>query len=295
MGTLLLRSLGLLALFQLLGVTVLVAGRRRRALLVAGLLLAAIAGLTVALQDAEAGVFLASGVLAAAGVERAVRAGRSLWPVVFAGAVPVVLAAGFGLSNPNPQQAWSNLAAQVDSLAGVAHLPPPSGSQPPPEERRSREETERLAMAASQWALRLLPAEVLMMALLQTLPLVVVAGRLRQRDGGIAAVLPVSHWQVPFAVVWVLAVGLGLLATRSPVARIAGANLVFVVAVGLAVQGLAVLWSWLERGLPPPARALLLGSLVLAAWPFLVGALAVLGTADLWVDFRRLRPVTEDS
>jgi uncharacterized protein YybS (DUF2232 family) len=141
----------------------------------------------------------------------------------------------------------------------------------------------------------LLPAEILAMAMLQVLPLVIVAGRSRQRAGGTVAVLPVSHWQVPFPSVWGLAIGLALLATRSEVARIAGANVVCVVAVGLAIQGLAVLWSWLERGLPPPARALLLGSLVLAAWPFLVVALALIGTADLWVDFRRLRPVTEES
>jgi uncharacterized protein YybS (DUF2232 family) len=156
-------------------------------------------------------------------------------------------------------------------------------------------QSQQLAATASRWALRLLPAEILALALLQVLPLVVVAGGFRVRSGLPVAVLPVTAWQVPFASIWVLAVGLALAATRPPVTRIAGANLVLIVSAALAVQGLAVLWSWLERGLPPVARALLLASMVLAAWPFLVLTLALLGTADLWVDFRRLRAVTEDS
>src|SRR6187200_426644 len=116
MGTLLLRSFGLLVLFQLLAVAVLWAGSRSRATLVALGFGIGLAGLAYGMRDAEAALFLGSGVVAGWLIERAVRRGWSLWPTVLVGSLPVVLTAVFGLVNSDPRQAWHELSAQVDSL-----------------------------------------------------------------------------------------------------------------------------------------------------------------------------------
>jgi hypothetical protein len=292
MGTLLLRSFGLLVLFQMLAVAVLWAGSRRRATLVALGLGIGLGGLAYGSRDAEAALFLGGGVAAGWLIERAVRRGWSLWPTVLLGSIPVVLTAVFGLVSPDPRHTWRDLSAQVDSLAVGATVPTPTGDRRPKSggETNATPRRHRGALGRCGCCHGYPGAGAL-----QVLPLVVVAGGFAQRARRAAAVLPVSGWQVPFVSVWGLALGLGLAASGVAAARVVGANIVMAVGTALAVQGLAVLWSWLERALPPPARALLLASMVLAAWPFLAVALALLGTADLWLDFRRLRAVTEDS
>jgi hypothetical protein len=109
---------------------------------------------------------------------------------------------------------------------------------------------------------------------------------------------PFARWQVPFAAVWFLAAGLGLLASRHLVATIVGANLAVCVAAWFALQGAAVVMALFERTLPPGSRVftLVVGVLTgLFAWPIVGTALAILGLADGWIDFRRLRTAADST
>jgi uncharacterized protein YybS (DUF2232 family) len=143
-----------------------------------------------------------------------------------------------------------------------------------------------------------LPAGIVGMALLQTLLVVVTAGRLVRAAGMFTPVLPVSRWQVPFGAIWGLVSGLALVAMRQPVTMVIGLNVAVLVGAWLAVQGFAVFLAALERTVAPALRnaSLLLATLTtLVAWPLVAFGLALLGLLDLWVDFRKLRPAAGDS
>jgi hypothetical protein len=295
--TLLLRSLGLLALFQLLGWTVIAAGRRRRSGFAAALLLAALAGAAGMQRRTDPALTLGSAVVAAFVVERAVRRGRGPWQTALVGLVPVVLAATLDVTGTDPRRSWSEMQHELDRLAGADSLGAVPSPTAPPEERVRLERTQALAVTASHWALRLLPAEIVVFALLQVLVLVVVAGRAVRAAGVPVAVLPVASWRVPFASIWALALGLALAATRHPVPVAAGLNLVVVVAALLALQGMAVVLAWFGRTARTPGRTWMVAVVAfsaLVAWPFVPAALALLGAADLWVDFRRPRRAADD-
>ena len=79
-----------------------------------------------------------------------------------------------------------------------------------------------------------------------------------------------------------------------------GGNVVTGVAVVFAVQGTAVALAAVERSAAQAAGALrfVIASLFVVVavlmWPLLMTGLALLGAADLWVDFRRLRPAGDD-
>jgi hypothetical protein len=291
MGSLFLRSLGLVALFEALAVTAILPAARRRTAVVLGLL-AGIVLLGVVQRRTEPALFLASGIFSGLLVRAAVRRGRGVWATTALGMAPVVLAATVELTGAG--QSWSDLRAQVETIAG-ARNPPPSGPDPPPEEKRLQERTHAIAVLAATWALRLLPMEIAGMALLQVLPLVAFAGAIARRLHKPVAVPPVAGWTVPFAAVWALAFGLALVATRQRVAVVVGANIAALVGLWLAVQGFAVVLAFFGRGGPPFARGFLLLAAALLAWPFLVSACAILGIADLWVDFRRLRRKADSS
>ena len=117
--------------------------------------------------------------------------------------------------------------------------------------------------------------------------IVLLAGRLRL--GFPVQGLPsFGRWRFPFALVWLLALGVGLmiaprhldgLASWPPV----GINLVLVVIGLTAVQGAAVQWCLSPRNIPWPVRVILL---FMAGFLFL--PLVFLGLADQWLDFRKL-------
>jgi hypothetical protein len=316
--SLLLRSFALLVLFQLLAAVVLVAGRRGRATVAVAILLASIAGMVVVQRSTDPGLFFASAVLCGFGVDRAVRAGGSVWRVTASGLVPVVVASALAFAGQDPAHTTGALREQFEEMAKAgAARPPGAGSRTTgpdtlaagtaaadsqrsvaPEERVWREQTAELSAFAARWAMRLLPAGIVGMGLLQTLLVVVLAGKLARAAGGRTAVLPVSRWQVPFGAVWGLVAGLALMALRQPVVTVVGVNLAVLVAAWLAVQGFAVFLAALERTVAPAMRklTLLLATLTtLVAWPLVTFGLALLGLLDLWVDFRKLRPAAEDS
>jgi hypothetical protein len=158
-----------------------------------------------------------------------------------------------------------------------------------PEDLRRRETARAAVAAVGRWAVRLLPASVVAACVLQVLPVVVVVARAARRRGFRVGVPPFVEWALPFASVWLLAAGLALLAARSEAGGAVGANLVALYALGAAVQGVAVLVALHRRSPYPGVRIALWIAATLLLGPFLPGALALLGTADLWFDFRRPR------
>jgi len=316
--SLLLRSFALLVLFQLLAAAVLVADRRGRGPAAAAILLVAIAGMVALQRSPDPGLFFASAVVCAFVVGRVVHAGATVWRAAAAGLIPVVVASALAFVGQDPQRAAGSLREQFEQMAKVSAGRPPGSGTPvarpdtlataaaapdsqrtvPPEERQWREQTEQLASFAARWALRLLPAGIVGMGLLQSLLVVVMAGRLARAAGMRTRILPVGRWQVPFSAIWGLVAGLALVAMRQPVAVVVGLNLAVLVASWLAVQGFAVFLAALQRTVAPVLRnvTLLLATLsTLVAWPLVALGLALLGLLDLWVDFRKLRPAADDS
>jgi hypothetical protein len=292
MGLLLLRTLGLVVLFEVLGGALLVTAPRRRLPVALGLL-ALIAALGASQRSLDPALFLGSAVLAGTLVGWAVRRGRGVWASVALGMLPVLVAGTVELAGSDPRRNWAELRAQVEQVAGIqAESPAPDTS---PEGQRLAERSEFMARLATTWVLRLLPMELAGMALLQVLPLVGFAGAWMRRLGLPVAVPPVRRWEVPFAAIWALALGLALIALRQRIAVVAGANIAAFAGLLFAVQGFAVGLAFFGRGRAPLVRGLLLLVAALLAWPFFVSGLALLGALDSWVDFRRLRRATDES
>jgi hypothetical protein len=287
MSGLLLRTFGTLVVFQLLALAVIFAGRRRRGTAVAVALAAALAMWALVARQLDPSLTWMGAVTAGWLVERGVRKGWGLGRLSIAGTAPVLVAIAVTMAGVDPAASWSDLRAQVDTLAGVHDAAPDSAATP--EDRVRAERTQELARTASRWALRLLPVEMGVLAWVQVLVVIASARRVATAGGRRVRLPRPSRWQVPFAWIWVLAAGLALVATRQTGAVIVGCNAVALAAAVLAVQGAAVLWAAIERSPSPLGRAMLLAALALAAWPLFAGGLALVGAADLWVDFRRLR------
>jgi hypothetical protein len=292
MGWLLLRSFGTLAAFQLLALAVVVAGRRGRSTAMAIGLGAALVALGLGLRQLDPAATWAGAVAAGWVVERGVRRGSGFGRLSIAASAPVVVAIVATLVGTEPTRAWSELAAQVETLAGVQA--PADTTIATPEDRARHERTQDLARTAARWALRLVPAEIAVFAWVQVLIVVASARRVAVASRRRVALPAPSRWQVPFAWIWVLAAGLALVTTQRPVALVIGVNVVALAAAVLAVQGASVLWALVERSPSPLGRVMLLAAVALAAWPLLAGGLALVGAADLWVDFRRLRSAPDE-
>ncbi|HOX25244.1 MAG TPA: DUF2232 domain-containing protein [Candidatus Krumholzibacteria bacterium] len=96
-------------------------------------------------------------------------------------------------------------------------------------------------------------------------------------------------WRAPFVTVWVLIGSLALGLVGAGAVALVGWNLVLLIALLLAAQGLAV-QAWLVRlAVPPLGQTLfwVLGALFFA--PVMVGGGTLIGLADQWWDLRRLR------
>ena len=292
MAMLLLRSLLVLVLFEGLGLLALLSDRGRRGPAAAAGFLAIVAGLAAWARSAEIGLLLGSAVVSGVVVSRTVRRGAGLWRAALVGLAPVVIASAVHVVGTNPSRSWQALRHEVEMLAA----PPPSAPGGGAEERALAEKYRDLAARASTWTLRLLPAELVVFDLAQVLLLVAVAGRRARGAGGDGSgVPPLGRWRVPFGIVWFLALGLGLVGTRQDALVTAGMNVALVAAAVLSVQGLAVLVALLERSLPVvQVRWAILGLAAVTALPVLAATAAVLGTADLWLDFRRARPAAGD-
>ncbi len=113
------------------------------------------------------------------------------------------------------------------------------------------------------------------------------AGRLRPRLS-LRGLPPFGRWRLPFAVVWMLAAGIGLMVAPRYMAALAdwlpvGPNLLLVLVTLVALQGAAVQWHLTPRGVPVLVRLVIL---FMAGFLFL--PLLFLGLADQWLDFRKL-------
>lgn len=123
--------------------------------------------------------------------------------------------------------------------------------------------------ALSFWLIRLLAGRLLPASALRGLP-------------------PFGRWRFPFAVVWLLAAGVGLMIVPRYLPLLAGwpplgVNLVLLMVMLAAVQGAAVQWRLSPRSMPLVARIVIL---FMAGFLFL--PLVFLGLADQWLDFRKL-------
>lgn len=94
-------------------------------------------------------------------------------------------------------------------------------------------------------------------------------------------------WRAPFASVWMLVAGLAAAVSGRSELVFIGWNLAVVAALLLAIHGLAVQIWFVQRVLPPAARALywIVGMFLFA--PALVGSGVLVGLIDQWFDLRR--------
>jgi len=103
---------------------------------------------------------------------------------------------------------------------------------------------------------------------------------------------PFSRWQVPFYLVWLLVVGLGLLLTRQPGWANAGLNVVILSAAILSVQGMAVQFFVTGRGMSRLVRAIYWTVMGTFFAPLVIVSSVVVGLIDQWWDIRRLDQVS---
>lgn len=105
---------------------------------------------------------------------------------------------------------------------------------------------------------------------------------------------PFARWRLPFYLVWVLAVGVGLMITRLPTAAAVGLNLALLAATLLSIQGIAVQFQVTARFMSPLGRVVFWTLAGLFAAPVIIPGGVLLGLADQWLDLRRLdRPPTD--
>jgi hypothetical protein len=110
---------------------------------------------------------------------------------------------------------------------------------------------------------------------------------------------PVASFEqlrMPDGMLWLLVVGLSLVALREPRAVPVGINLAASVGLAFALQGLAVVKVFLvTHGMTPGLITVLFLFTTLTMWPILPLACAGVGLMDQWLDFRRLEPHPEKS
>jgi hypothetical protein len=149
-----------------------------------------------------------------------------------------------------------------------------------------------LVEMASVLARNILPALLFAWAVL----LVVMAERMARRLADIvrrplAPTAPLSMWRMPDAAVWFLVAGLALVVSRDARAMPVGINLATSIGLAFALQGFAVVQSFLATsGMTPGLVTLLFVFVALAMWPVLPVGCAGVGLMDVWLDFRRLEP-----
>ncbi len=113
----------------------------------------------------------------------------------------------------------------------------------------------------------------------------------RVRPGFTGRPVPAFHqWGMPFYLVWVLAVGLLLVAMRQGVWSQAGLNLILVAATLFSIQGLAVQIFLLGRICPPWVRIVFWTAAALFFAPLILVSSAVIGLCDQWLNLRRFAP-----
>lgn len=105
---------------------------------------------------------------------------------------------------------------------------------------------------------------------------------------------PLTRWRLPFYLVWLFVIGLGLLLTRQPYVATAGLNLACLAALVISLQGVAV-QVFLTARLLPTAGRVVYWTVMSVALPLVVASGVVLGLVDQWWDLRRLHVDDEEA
>lgn len=153
------------------------------------------------------------------------------------------------------------------------------------------EETGQQYDEVAQWVIRVLPATLALGVLGQAgliLGLVLLIGR-KAGLQGLGRRLPrFSHWRLPFYLVWLLILSVGLMITTVEVLFTIGLNLALVIATLLSVQGLAVQVVVTNRVMSPIGRVVFWGVMGIFLILVLAASSVLLGLLDQWFDLRRL-------
>ncbi|HKV55458.1 MAG TPA: DUF2232 domain-containing protein [Candidatus Binataceae bacterium] len=116
----------------------------------------------------------------------------------------------------------------------------------------------------------------------------------KQRRLGYTLFGDLVRWSAPEWLIWLLLVaGFGLFISLAPLGTIALDCFICVAAVYFC-QGLAIMAFYFKLlGMPPLARGLIY--FVTVVQPVLAVLVCVAGIFDLWIDFRRLKPPSEEA
>jgi hypothetical protein len=104
-----------------------------------------------------------------------------------------------------------------------------------------------------------------------------------------------AAWRLPDGALWLLLLGLAVLVVRWKPWTPTAWTLLLNTGLGFCIQGIAVVESLLvARGVPPAIIVLTLLFVFAVANPFFVLAAAALGLSDVWLDYRKLEPSSEE-
>jgi hypothetical protein len=105
-----------------------------------------------------------------------------------------------------------------------------------------------------------------------------------------------SQWRLPDGALWTFLAGLGLLVSPWRAWAPTAWTLMLNAGLGYCVQGIAVVESLLlARGVPPPIIVLTMLFVFFIAMPVFVLTTVAVGLSDVWLDYRRLEPATEET
>lgn len=143
--------------------------------------------------------------------------------------------------------------------------------------------------------LRLLPALAAIATATAVLFNLALVWRWLGRQGlGYALFQGVTKWRAPEWMIWLLlATGFGLFIPFAPAKLVASNGFLFIAAIYFC-QGLAIMAYYFQAlAMPTAARALIY--LITFVQPVLAALVCLAGVFDLWVDFRRLKPPSQEA
>lgn len=121
----------------------------------------------------------------------------------------------------------------------------------------------------------------------------VVGNLLLLRTGGNAPWPDYRYWQLPEKLVWLLILAAGMILMPVPLVRAIGINLVILLSVVYCFQGLAITIFFMNKWkVPILFRSFFYVMIVFQSLGTL--ALLILGIAENWIDFRKLKPEQEE-